>query len=113
MKIGRNRAKTHEVMVIFKKYFVSILIIVDYTILPNFSPIGALFGILLAKNPEMTSNLPLTSIFLTQMSGFRENRWIDFSKILSKCQKHFLAHFVKILDKSLEWFFRKVPKTPK
>ena len=60
-------------MVIFQKYFISLLIIVDYTILPNFSPIGALFGILIAKNPEMTSNLPLT--FFWKGSMLRKHAW--------------------------------------
>ena len=33
-----------------------------------------------SKKNEMTSNLPPTSIFLTKMSGFRENHATDFVK---------------------------------
>ena len=53
------------------------------------------------KNPEMTSNLALTSIFLTQMSGFRENE-AKIKKsgrvtILRFLTPNFIPNFGKIL----------------
>jgi hypothetical protein len=42
---GYNTLKTHKVMVIFQKYFVFRLTLVDYAILPNFSPNGAFLRI--------------------------------------------------------------------